>query len=64
MNQVKIFVLRKILLYSGLKIQGKNINRQTELILEKIWWLSDGEEKIKGGLMRAAGTRLDILIHK
>lgn len=45
-------------------MQRKNINRQTELILEKIWWLSDGEEKIKGGLMRAAGTRLDILIHE
>ena len=64
MNQVELLVLRKMLLYSGLEIQRKNINRQTELILEKIWWLSDGEEKIKGGLMRAAGTRLDILIHK
>ena len=60
MNQVEIFVLRKILLYSGLEIQRKNINRQTELILE----IPDGEEKIVGGLMRAAGTRLDILIHK
>ena len=64
MNQVELFVLRKMLLYSGLEIQRKNINCQTELILEKIWWFSDGEEKIKGGLMRAAGTRLDILIHK
>ena len=64
MNQVELFVLRKMLLYSGLEIQRKNINRQTELILEKIWWPSDGEEKIKGELMRAAGTRLDILIHK